>query len=90
MYLIRNPETHRWLSTRRGAYETEHPLQAACKYSSQGAALQTVRRLVADHKMRNAKYASGEWEAHEGYKPSPEHYEVVAFRLEEVGVVASV
>lgn len=87
VYLIRNPATGKWLDANTS--ECEGFENACRRFWSEGAARKCIRGIVRWNKNANAQYASGEWTAWEGFEPYPERYEIVAFRMVEVGVVGS-
>jgi Zn-finger protein len=71
LYFIRNVDSGKWLKTKNG-FETSIVEDSSCRYWSERAAKAVIREILADRKKYNY----------------PEiNYEVVAFRLVEVGVV---
>jgi len=83
VYLVRNVETKKWLSDAR--YEVEDFAKASCRYWSEKAARKSIKDAVSSHKSLNAHYEEHPAQKWVGWKPYPEHYEVVVFKLVEVG-----
>lgn len=71
-YLIRNPETGRWVNTWFNAAEADNPAEVAAKFGSYLSARQTARNLVKKHKAWNEDHTAD---------LRPVRYEIVAFRL---------
>lgn len=82
IYYIRNKITGKWVSTTHG-FETDDYADTSCRYWSEKKARKMVNELKAADARRKEFYPIG---ATSIYPSNPE-YEVVAFRLVEVGVV---
>jgi hypothetical protein len=85
IYLIRNPANGKWLSDNHS--ECDDYENSSRRYSSEKAARKVIKDITSWNRKANARYASGEWKAWDGFVPYTEDYEVVAFRLVEEGVV---
>lgn len=83
IYLIRNPATGKWLTD--NVFECEDPDTASRRFNSEKAARKCIRQMVTSAQDRNSWYEADPQRKWEGYEPRAEHYEVVAFRLVEVG-----
>lgn len=81
IYFIRNKNTGNWVTTTHG-FETPDYADTTCRYWSEKKARKTINELKAADAFRKEHYPDGI----SIYPDNPE-YEVVAFRLVEVGVV---
>ncbi|RWI06823.1 MAG: hypothetical protein EOQ89_03580 [Mesorhizobium sp.] len=83
VYLIRNPSTQKWLSDNYS--ECEKVEGTSCRYWSEKAARKAIKNAVSRHKDLNDYYEENPDKKWANWQPYPEHYEVVAFQLVEVG-----
>lgn len=85
IYFIRNKLDNKWCDS--NSYTTDSVEEARMRYWSEKAAKKAIKSMVDNHTRLNKYWEANPTNKYVGWEPYSTEYEVVAFKLVEVGVV---